>query len=145
LVQGEWEVAELGAIVRTQLEPYLAEKSPRVKVKGPDVSLSANIATPFALLIHELATNAVKYGALSAPRGEVSLIWQLIEASRERRLRLVWTETGGPPVKPPLKTGFGSYLIGSGLAQAQVERDFRREGLVCTVALSLPEQDAGKG
>jgi two-component system CheB/CheR fusion protein len=143
LVKGEWDGAEVGALAREQLAPYLGQ-SRRMRLEGPKVTLPTQIATPFALLLHELATNAVKYGGLSTPQGKVSVKWELINDDRARRMRLTWTENGGPPGKAPTRTGFGSYLIENGLGDARVTRDFRPEGLVCSVELSLPLEDPSK-
>jgi two-component system, chemotaxis family, CheB/CheR fusion protein len=137
LVNGEWTGADLEAIARDQLEPYLDEKPPRVSLQGPPVTLPSEAATPFGLLMHELATDAAKYGALSAPRGKVVVKWEVIDGGRGRHLRLVWSEQNGPPVSPPGKQGFGSQLIEHGLAEARVQRDFRPAGLVCTIELPL--------
>ena len=99
--------------------------------------MPSDVAMPFGLLLSELATNAMKYGALSKPGGRVRLRWEVIEGDRGRRLRLVWTEEGGPPVRPPENTSFGSYLIDHGLPEAQVNRDFRTGGLMCTIELPV--------
>jgi two-component system CheB/CheR fusion protein len=142
LVKGEWGGAEMGALVREQLAPYLEGQTPRVHLEGPSGTLPTRAATPFALLLHELATNAVKYGGLSTPLGEVSVKWETIEGGRGRHVRLVWTEKGGPHIKAPPKDGFGSYLINHGLEKADVHRDFRPDGLVCTVDVPLSTDDA---
>jgi two-component system CheB/CheR fusion protein len=144
LVKAEWEGAELDALACEQLEPYLDGQPARVHLEGPSVTLPTQTATPFALLLHELATNAAKYGGLSTSRGEVSVKWELIAGNEGRRVRLVWTEKGGPRVRPPNKNGFGSFLIEHGLGDADVYRDFRPEGLVCTVEIPLPSDGAVK-
>jgi two-component system CheB/CheR fusion protein len=106
-------------------------------MEGPSVMLPSAAATPFGLLVHELATNAAKYGALSVSRGTVKIMWEVIQRENGHRLRWVWTEQDGPPVSPPTKTGFGTEVIEHGLAEAQVQREFRAEGVVCTVELPL--------
>src|SRR5262249_13011632 len=130
LVKGEWQGAELGALVRGQLEPYLGGQSPRARLEGPRVILPTQIATPFVLLLHELATNAAKYGSLSTPNGEVKVKWGMIEGDEGQRVRLVWTEKGGPLVTHPGKNGFGSFLIEHGLGDVDVRREFLPQGLV---------------
>jgi two-component system CheB/CheR fusion protein len=140
LVDRDWGGVELEAIARSQLGPYLGEK-PRVRLEGPAVNLSAQSAIPFGLLLHELATNAAKYGALSKANGEVSISWEVIQGDRGRKLKLVWKESGGPKVMPPLKIGFGSYLIEHGVQDAEIKRDYRPSGLVCT--LEMPIAPAG--
>ena len=96
-----------------------------------------DIATPFGLVLHELATNAAKYGSLSAEGGRVLLSWKLGTGNHEQRLTVVWRECGGPKVEQPNRQGFGNILIGNGLPGATVHRDFCREGLICTIELDL--------
>ena len=92
------------------------------------------------MAFHELATNATKYGALSVPRGRVGLSWS---SGPEGLVQIVWRETGGPPVTPPAAKGFGSRLLGQGLA-AEIGRpavlDYDVAGLVCTLTAPLAEQ-----
>src|SRR5262249_37439671 len=87
LVKGGWEGTDLSGLLQVQLEPYLAE---RVRLEGPQITLPTAAVTPFALLVHDLATNAAKYGALSTPTGEVGVTWELIEGAQGRQLRLLW-------------------------------------------------------
>src|SRR5262249_23576394 len=122
LVRQEWNGADLIAIARDQLSAHLGHKPPRVRLEGPRVHLSSDQATPFGLLLNELATNATKYGALSKEGGKVTMAWEVVHANRTHRIRLVWTETGGPAVEPPKTNGFGSYLIDHGLPEARVYR-----------------------
>jgi len=143
LVSNEWNGADLTAIAREQLAGYLGEEPSRVRLEGPTVHLSSDQATQFGLLLNELATNAAKYGALSRSEGSVSMTWEVIQADRGHRLRLIWSEKGGPPVKPPKTNGVGSYLIEHALPEAQVDRDFRPEGLVCAVEFPLPPSERG--
>jgi len=142
LVSNEWNGTDLTAVAREQLAGYLGEDPGRVRLEGPAVHLSSDQATAFGLLLNELATNAVKYGALSKPAGRVTMTWEVIQGDRGHRLRLLWTEKGGPAVKPPKTNGFGSYLIEHGLPDAQVDLDFRPEGLLCTI--ELPIQPTGR-
>jgi two-component system, chemotaxis family, CheB/CheR fusion protein len=143
LVGNEWNGADLAAIAREQLAGHLGQESSRIHLKGPAVHLASDQATPFGLLLNELATNATKHGALSRPGGKVTITWEAIQAERGQRLRLVWTETGGPRVNPPKTNGFGSYLIEHGLPEAKVDRDFRPEGLVCTIELPIQPLERG--
>ncbi|KQT12604.1 hypothetical protein ASG40_19925 [Methylobacterium sp. Leaf399] len=92
-----------------------AEAGSRFDVSGPDVRIGAKVALPFSLMLHELATNAVKYGALSNDTGRVSLSWRVEGKGDAVMLRLIWRESGGPPVSPPSRKGFGSRLIERGL------------------------------
>jgi Signal transduction histidine kinase len=137
LVSHEWSGADFAAIARDQLAAYLSEKPARIRLEGPSVQLASDQAVPLGLLLNELATNAAKYGALSKAKGKVTLTWEVIQADRGHRLRLVWTERGGPPVSPPKTEGFGTFLIKEGVSGAQVEQDFQPEGVVCTIELPL--------
>jgi two-component system, chemotaxis family, CheB/CheR fusion protein len=139
LVNNEWKAAELKTIIHDQLEVYIAAQSPRLSLQGPAVHLPVEAAVPIGLLLHELATNALKYGSLSGLVGRVTVESQVIETDAGRRLRLVWTESGGPPVTTPVKTGFGTELMERGLPEATVQRHFRQEGFACTIELTLPE------
>ena len=119
----------------------LAETFPgRVRLDGPSLRLNANKAQALGMIAHELATNAAKYGALSSPSGWIDLKWTLETLGGEPGLRITWRETGGPPVKRPRRTGFGTRLIQRGLAadlNGQVTLDFRREGVVCVIEAGL--------
>ena len=138
LVQSDWKGADLATLARQQLEPHVSDNSQRLRIAGEPVFLPANLATPFGLVFHELATNAAKYGALSIPSGTVDLSWTLRTRNNERVLTVVWRESGGPPSKRPETEGFGTALIEKGIADATVSREFRPEGMVCTLELTLP-------
>ena len=113
-----------------------------IELDGAAVSLSPNQGVGLSLILHELGTNAAKYGALSWPRGRVRVSWQ-IEAGDEgcaRRVRFVWQEHHGPPVEPPEAKGFGTRLIeraGTYELEGEVELDYAREGLRCEVSFPL--------
>jgi two-component system CheB/CheR fusion protein len=138
LVQSDWRGADLRELAQQQLAAY-ATDADRLHVEGERISLPADMATPFGLILHELATNAAKHGALSGPRGKVSISWRLEARNNQRQLRFDWTETGGPAGVQPTRHGFGTTLIDSGLPGAQVSREFRPEGFVCSIDLALPE------
>jgi two-component system CheB/CheR fusion protein len=138
LVQSDWRGADLRELARQQLAAY-ATDADRLHVEGERISLPADMATPFGLILHELATNAAKHGALSQPRGKVSITWRVEARNNQRQLRFDWTETGGPAGVQPTRHGFGTTLIDSGLPGAQVSREFRPEGFVCSIDLALPE------
>jgi two-component system CheB/CheR fusion protein len=139
LIDSEWKGADLRALALTQLEPFAVNGSDRVQIEGEPISLPANLATPFGLTLHELATNATKYGALSGSEGTVNLSWTMSARNGQRLLTLLWRESNGPTAKRPRHTGFGSALIEKGLPEASVKREFRRDGLVCTIELPLDE------
>ena len=141
LVQTNWEGADLAALTRVQLKPYSADGGKQLQVEGPEVLLPAELATPFGLVLHELATNAAKYGALAQAAGNVSVTWQLTKLDGQRRLHLQWRESGGaPPGKSP-PTGLGSSLIENAIPRATVQREFQKQGMTCTIELTLPDAD----
>jgi two-component system CheB/CheR fusion protein len=139
LVQSDWTGADFDALARAQLDPYTPEDPDRLQLKGPPIELPAELATPFGLVLHELAANAAKYGALSRDEGRVDLHWSIVPRDGERVLSVVWREVKGPPPKRGVKAGFGSMLIDQGVPGAKVKREFTREGFVCTIDLPLRE------
>jgi two-component system CheB/CheR fusion protein len=144
LVQSDWQGADLAALTRVQLQPYASDVARRLHVEGPAVSLSADLATPFGLVLHELATNAAKYGALSLPDGEVGVSWELSGSDGHRLLRLLWRETGSAKPESPT-AGLGSQLIEHAIPGATVRRRYHEDGLACTIELPLPtERDDAK-
>jgi two-component system CheB/CheR fusion protein len=142
LTESHWTGADLDLLARQQLEAYLSADSKRVTINGEAVSLSADIATPFGLVLHELATNAAKHGALSAPKGRVNLAWKVQANGGRRLLTVTWQERNGPPVQLPKSGGTGSALIEHAIPHATVKRDFASNGLVCTIEVPLPSTAA---
>ena len=142
LVQSEWQGADLAALTRVQLQPYAGDGIKRLRIEGPATSLPSELATPFALVLHELATNAAKYGALAEPSGRVSVTWDLSKTNGRRDLRLQWRETGGAAPASSPAAGLGSNLIDNAIPGAKVRREFSAEGLVCTIQLTLIEEDS---
>jgi two-component system, chemotaxis family, CheB/CheR fusion protein len=135
LTQESWEGADLSIVVRKAIEPLDAEQG-RFHIEGPNVQLAPSAALSFAMALHELATNAAKYGALSNEQGHVSIAWQIKDGGEERRLHMRWTEQGGPLVVPPTREGFGSLLVGHALAQelgGKVQIDYKSSGVVCMI------------
>jgi two-component sensor histidine kinase len=118
------------------------EVAGRVAYEGPDIEVGAKPALALALTLHELTTNAVKYGALSVPGGRVTVGATVLDHPEGPRLRIAWTEHGGPPVKLPSRKGFGSRLIERSVT-AQVggtlSMDFAPDGLRCVVESRLSE------
>jgi two-component system CheB/CheR fusion protein len=137
LVQSEWHGADFSALVRDQLRPYVAENPDRLRLDGPPVALPADIAMPFGLVLHELATNAAKHGALAQADGRIELRWSVAGENHQRILDLQWQESGGPPVQAPTRSGLGSALIERGIPGATVAREFRADGLLCTLRVPL--------
>lgn len=144
LTQQSWEGADFHQIVHQALQPYRPTQAQRLQLGGPPVWLAPKSALALAMALQELATNAVKYGALSTDRGTLSVSWSLDRSADVRRLIVLWTESGGPAVKPPTRTGFGSRLLQHNLARelsGEVSLDFLEEGLVCRIAADLPRAE----
>lgn len=136
LFKSEWSGADLRELASSQLKPYASDKQ-KLKMKGDPVTLPPALATPFGLVLHELATNAAKYGALSTENGQVKLSWK--RGNNNGALVVVWEERGGPPVKAPAEQGFGGMMIEKSLPGASVRREFDPAGVVCTIEIELPE------
>ena len=113
LMDHEWQGAELAEIVNSQMKPYAGQ----VTASGPSLVLSARAAQNFALAIHELATNAAKYGALSTTVGRVYINWSIAKANGPGEFTFQWQERGGPPVSPPTQKGFGSTVLEQVMAE----------------------------
>ncbi|HWM82306.1 MAG TPA: sensor histidine kinase [Pseudolabrys sp.] len=137
LLTSEWDGADLESLVRQELLTQGAADT-RLRLSGPRTALPPRDVVAFALVIHELATNAVKFGALSGMSGIVELDWS-VAANGEGRdlLSVIWRESGGPPVTAPTHKGFGSLLLERGIDDCKVERSFTAEGLICRIALPL--------
>jgi len=136
LAQSRWAGADLRAMVTDELSPYIGDGDARAEISGPDLMLDPDAAQAVAAALHELSTNAAKYGSLSTPKGRVRVEWRLQPG---RRLRLQWSETGGPPVAPPRRRGFGTRLMQRmvcGQCSGDIDFDWRREGLVCVITIT---------
>jgi two-component sensor histidine kinase len=144
LTDGNWEGASLRAILERVLGPYRAEGKPRYHLETEsDVRLGPQTAVAMVMAYSELATNAAKYGALSGDAGSVNVAWSVDRGEKPARLRVKWEETGGPRVKEPSRSGFGSRLI-RGLshdASGKVDMKFLETGLVCMFDLPLTTGD----
>jgi PAS domain S-box-containing protein len=138
LTRENWEGADLLDLLN-RLE-VLHGGPERFAIIGQPVRLSPRMALSLSMVLHELATNAVKYGALSTPQGQVRIAWTVVPGPAQPRLVLTWTETGGPPVQPPTRRGFGSRLIERGLAaelSGEARIDFKPDGVVCRIEAAL--------
>jgi len=135
-VATRWIGAELSAIAKQELAPYSATGEKRVRIDGPQVLLEPNAAQAIAVILHELATNAVKYGALSEADGQIELIWS---HEADGQLNLRWSETGGPAVKAPTRKGFGGRIMEQMIGQlkGKTRFDWNSEGLVCEITLRV--------
>ncbi|HLL39589.1 MAG TPA: HWE histidine kinase domain-containing protein [Rubrobacteraceae bacterium] len=141
LTEHNWEGATLNRVVEMALRPHRSDRYERFEVHGPEIHLSPKTALAIAMGLHELATNAIKYGALSNEAGQVRLRWEVDPPQGEQRLHMVWSETGGPPVTLPSRKGFGTRLIERGLAAelgGSVQLAYPTSGVVCTIDTPLP-------
>jgi two-component sensor histidine kinase len=142
LTRESWEGASLGDLVRQMVALYGPESALRFIVSGPCVRVVPRVALGMALTLHELATNATKYGALSNGTGTVEIVWTLEARANatEQLLTLCWTERGGPRVEEPSRTGFGTRLLQRSMAaepEGSVAMVFHPQGLVCTARLLI--------
>lgn len=141
LSRSRWEGASLAGIIRDEMQPFAAQDPRRVTLNGEDLLLRPKAATALGMAIHELATNAAKYGALSRPGGRVAIEWRRQPGPETGGLVVSWRESGGPTVETPDRRGFGSTLIERVLAfevDGRATQDFGQEGLVCTI--EIPEE-----
>jgi PAS domain S-box-containing protein len=136
MAQSRWAGADLRQLVIMELSPYFRDGDPRAQIDGPKVLLKPDGAQALAMAVHELATNAVKYGALSTAAGKVRVRWSVGPANR---LSLSWQETGGPAVSVPRKEGFGTRAITRMLGQldGEVKFNWLEEGLTCNVFVTI--------
>lgn len=134
-VETRWTGAKLSAIAVQELAPYSANDQKRVHIDGEPIFLESNAAQALAVIVHELATNAAKYGGLSRATGRISLTWQ----RTGDRLVIRWIEKGGPAVQKPGRKGFGSRVITQMIGQVggEVRFDWRPEGLACEIVLPM--------
>lgn len=159
LTEATWQTADLRALLLSELRPYAEaqeEEAPagkadegdveaaldgRIRLDGPDTALPSEIAVPIGMAIHELTTNAAKYGALSNRRGRIAVSWAVLPGGPAGMLRFAWRESGGPPVEPPRRQGFGSRLLQRVLTtqvQAEVETLYAPDGFVLTMLAPIP-------
>jgi two-component sensor histidine kinase len=141
LLRTEWQPATLQAIVQAGLV-HGASFEGRVRVSGPTVEIGAGAAMSLSLVLHELESNAMKYGALSTPTGAVDIRWTVIGSGDGATLMMFWEERGGPPVSLPDRRGFGTRLIGSGISRrlgGTSDCRFEREGFGWTLSAPMRE------
>jgi two-component sensor histidine kinase len=135
-VATRWIGAELSTIAKRELAPYSVRVEKRVRIDGPEMLLEPNTAQAIAVTLHELATNAAKYGALSITGGQIDLEWS---QEGTHRLNLRWIKTGGPTVQPPTRKGFGGQIMEQMIGQLKggIRFDWRPEGLVCEITVPV--------
>ena len=136
-----WDMAALRVLVEQALQPYASSDGSNVQTSGDEVLLRPSAALTFSLVLHELATNAAKYGALKKPGGFVAVDWS-VRSNVGRELHLHWAETGGPPVRPPVRRGFGLELIERSVAHelgGHAVLDYPVEGVSCELTVPLTD------
>jgi PAS domain S-box-containing protein len=135
-VASRWIGAELSEIATQELAPYSEMNGKRTFIDGPQILLEPDVAQAIAVALHELSTNAAKYGALSTPNGQVHLEWS---HAADGQLRLRWMETGGPVAREPTRKGIGGRIIEQMIVQkkGKVRFDWRKDGLVCEITLRV--------
>jgi len=141
LTKSKWEAAKVKDLAEAVLQPHLGDRQ-RISLDGDDSSVPPQLAVNIAMALHELSTNAVKYGALSHSDGRVELRWQVAQHS-EPRLHLEWREHDGPPVEEPMREGFGTRMlkrIVTSELKGKVKLDFSPDGLDCSIEVPVQAQ-----
>jgi two-component sensor histidine kinase len=143
LSQEKWRGSELQDVVNRVMQPYLLSNPERLRMFGPKVPLSPRLAVVLSMIVHEMATNAAKYGALSNDTGTLTLDWEVTREEGKPKLRLIWSEAGGPHVVAPVQRGFGSRLIERSARDqlgGEATVDFLPHGVVYTVTCALEDE-----
>lgn len=137
LAEANWSGVSLATILGDEFRPYRRSDGGNVRLGGPTISLAPRCALTLGMALHELVTNAAKYGALSNRTGSVSVTWTV----EDNTLHIDWQEEGGPEVAPPTRRGFGRLLLERALTsdlKSVVQMDFRKEGLRCSIEIPEP-------
>jgi PAS domain S-box-containing protein len=146
LSQSQWEMADLSAILHDIFAPFRGDGDGRVRLEGGSVRLEPQAALMLSMVLHELATNAAKYGSLSAPSGALDVKWSVANGAAPPRLLITWQETGGPEVRPPARLGFGSRLLDRTVnhqLNGSAKLTFEPGGLHCRIEVPLAAQKSG--
>jgi two-component sensor histidine kinase len=145
LSRDDWSGASLVTVLENELSPFEDKQDERFRLDGPDIELPPRYVLALGMTLHELTTNAAKYGALSVENGRVDIAWRVATGdSGACRLTLEWRESGGPSVKEPRRRGYGTRLINGGVTQelgGTVRLAFDPAGLRCTIDVPLDAQD----
>jgi two-component sensor histidine kinase len=140
LLNTRWQSAELATLIEQIVGPYRSDHSEAIRVEGEPVTLTPPQGLGLSLVLHELSTNAAKYGALANHEGSVHLSWRIEDSDHGRRVHLLWQELGGPTVESPGRKGFGTRLIEQACTHeldGEVELDYRPQGLRCQMVFPL--------
>jgi PAS domain S-box-containing protein len=138
LTESSWRFADMRQIVREAVRPYSRPGGENVEIVGPELALTPSASLAFSMVLHELTTNAAKFGALSAPGGKVTIGWRLVGEDARSELLLRWVEVGGPKVVKPARAGFGSQLIDFTIRHefgGTVTIDLRETGVICEISI----------
>ena len=138
LTESSWRFADMRQIVREAVRPYRRPGGENVEIVGPELALTPSASLAFSMVLHELTTNAAKFGALSAPGGRVTIGWRLVGEEARSELLLRWVEVGGPKVVKPARAGFGSQLIDFTIRHefgGTVTIDLRETGVICEISI----------
>lgn len=143
LTRGAWRGAPLGDIVQSTLAPFRTGRG-AIEISGDPITIPANATITLSLMLHELATNASKYGALSSPQGRIVVSWRVTETADETVIDLHWAERDGPPVRTPPSKGFGTRLLEASALQmaCELSLDYHPEGLRCRITFALRSDQA---
>ena len=135
LTERHWESADVGSIVRRALTATVGTDEDRISCTGPKLAIDPQSAVALAMVVHELSTNAIKYGALSREAGKVAIEWSAAVVEEGTQVAFTWQESGGPPVEQPQSKGFGSRLIqrGFGVANGGAELEYLADGFRCRI------------
>ena len=134
LFDNGWERTEISHLVTQTLSPYRSHDGVHVSTDSPRLALRPQAGVALVMILHELATNAAKYGALSVPTGQLRVMWQWDDSGPDKQILVRWSESGGPPVRPPSRQGFGTKLIERSTAHelgGKARLDYLEEGLRC--------------
>ena len=148
LARESWRGVDLRKLVESELLPYVDAGRAASNIRGERLQLNPKVTVALSLALHELATNAGKYGALSVPEGQVDVQWKAFTRGNQPWLELDWTERGGPEVKPPQRRGFGSRLISEGITYelgGEVSLDFPLTGVSCRILIPISDPEVGDG
>lgn len=139
-VESRWTGADIRRLVEEELAPYFRQGDKRARIEGPTVMMEPSAAQALAVVLHELATNAAKYGALSTSEGRLAVEWS---RGSDDLLMLRWTESNGPAVTLPSRRGFGTRMMErmvAGQTKGAIKFDWRPEGVACEIAMAIGER-----
>jgi two-component sensor histidine kinase len=142
LTRSQWQKADLGGLLRTELEQVFGQNIEKVRLSGPPVELNENATQALGLTFHELATNALKYGEAVDEKGALSVEWAMARAGSKRSLMLKWNEASRSSIAAPSRTGFGTKLIDMNIKRelgGTISREFGDNGL--TIEIEVPLRD----